>query len=214
MTIGEIIEEYRRETGLSAMDFAKKAGLSKAYIYILQNNRRANGEPPGMPGYDVIVKLAKAMGMTPNELTERMEGKTKNVGKAQTQSIPVLGRVAAGQPIHAEDNIIGLIDVPERFARSGDVFGLKIKGNSMYPEIKDGDIVVVRKQDFFEDKNICIVRINGEDATCKRVIVEKGGLWLIPINPEYERKFYTKEEVETLPVEIVGKVFEVRRSYA
>ena len=99
--------------------------------------------------------------ITEKDKTEHKEGKSA--------SIPLVGRVAAGMPIHAEDNIIGYVDIPKRVAEQNDMFALLIKGNSMYPEIKDGDIVVVRKQGFVENRDIAIVRINGEDATCKRI---------------------------------------------
>ena len=214
MDIGTIITKYCDEHGMSSTEFANRVGVSRAYIYMLKRGKRYKAEKDVIPSVDTIEKLAKAMMMSSGELMALITDKETATHKdGKSASIPLVGRVAAGMPIHAEDNIIGYVDIPKRVAEQNDMFALTIKGNSMYPEIKNGDIVVVRKQGFAENKDICIVRINGEDATCKRIEITDEGITLIPINPEYESKFYTKEEVETLPVEIVGKVFEVRRRF-
>ena len=214
MDIGTIITKYCDEHGMSSTEFANRVGVSRAYIYMLKRGKRYKAEKDVIPSVDTIEKLAKAMMMSSGELMALITEKDKTEHKeGKSASIPLVERVAAGMPIHAEDNIIGYVDIPKRVAEQNDMFALLIKGNSMYPEIKDGDIVVVRKQGFVENRDIAIVRINGEDATCKRIEKTDEGITLIPINPEYETHFYTKEEVETLPVEIVGKVFEVRRRF-
>jgi repressor LexA len=214
MDIGTIITKYCDEHGMSSTEFANRVGVSRAYIYMLKRGKRYKAEKDVIPSVDTIEKLAKAMMMSSGELMALITEKDKTEHKeGKSASIPLVGRVAAGMPIHAEDNIIGYVDIPKRVAEQNDMFALLIKGNSMYPEIKDGDIVVVRKQGFVENRDIAIVRINGEDATCKRIEITDEGITLIPINPEYESKHFTKEEVETLPVEIVGKVFEVRRRF-
>ena len=214
MDIGTIITKYCDEHGMSSTEFANRVGVSRAYIYMLKRGKRYKAEKDVIPSVDTIEKLAKAMMMSSGELMALITEKDKTEHKeGKSASIPLVGRVAAGMPIHAEDNIIGYVDIPKRVAEQNDMFALLIKGNSMYPEIMDGDIVVVRKQGFVENRDIAIVRINGEDATCKRIEKTDEGITLIPINPEYESKHFSKEEVETLPVEIVGKVFEVRRRF-
>lgn len=214
MDIGTIITKYCEEHGMSSTEFANRVGVSRAYIYMLKRGKRYKAEKDVIPSVDTIEKLAKAMMMSSGELMALITEKDKTTHKeGKSASIPLVGRVAAGMPIHAEDNIIGYVDIPKRVAEQNDMFALLIKGNSMYPEIKDGDIVVVRKQTVVENRDIAIVRINGEDATCKKIEITDKGIALIPINPEYESKFFTKEEVENLPVEIVGKVFEVRRRF-
>ena len=214
MDIGTIITKYCDEHGMSSTEFANRVGVSRAYIYMLKRGKRYKAEKDVIPSVDTIEKLAKAMMMSSGELMALITEKDKTEHKeGKSASIPLVGRVAAGMPIHAEDNIIGYVDIPKRVAEQNDMFALLIKGNSMYPEIKDGDIVVVRKQGFVENWDIAIVRINGEDATCKRIEKTDEGITLLPINPEYESKHFSKKEVETLPVEIVGKVFEVRRRF-
>jgi repressor LexA len=125
-------------------------------------------------------------------------------------SIPVLGRIPAGVPIEAIENIIDYEEIPEALARHGEYFGLQVKGNSMEPRVLEGDIVIVRKQSCVESGEIGIIMVNGEDATMKKVIMHENGLTLISFNPSYSPQFFTSSEVEKMPVEIVGKVIELR----
>lgn len=127
--------------------------------------------------------------------------------------IPVVGNVAAGIPIEAIENIIDYEEISEEMAHSGEFFGLKIKGNSMEPEIKDTDVVIVRKQDTADTGDIVIALVNGDAATCKRLVKYADGIRLMPINPSYEPMYYTNEEILQKPVHIVGKVVENRRKY-
>ena len=80
----------------------------------------------------------------------------------------------------------------------------------MYPKIEDGDIMIVHYQQDVEDGQVAIVRVNGDEATCKKIRKYKHGIELIPINANYDRIFYTSEEVKNLPVEIIGRVVEAR----
>ena len=83
----------------------------------------------------------------------------------------------------------------------------------MEPRIKEGDVVIVRQQPEVESGDVAIVLVNGDSATCKKVIINDNGITLIPFNPAYEPVFYTAEQVETLPVRIVGKVVELRGKF-
>ena len=98
-------------------------------------------------------------------------------------------------------------------ARNGEHFALKIKGDSMIPDIKNGDIVIVRVQPDVESGETAIVKVNGDDATCKRVVKHKTGISIVANNPNYEPIFFTNKEIEELPVTVVGKVVELRRSF-
>lgn len=125
--------------------------------------------------------------------------------------IPVLGRVAAGIPIDAIEEIIDWEDISADMAAGGtEYFGLQIKGDSMEPKISDGDIVVVRKQPDVESGEIAVVLVNGDDATVKRVKKSAAGITLISNNPAYDPMFYSNEDIEKLPVAILGRVVELR----
>lgn len=125
--------------------------------------------------------------------------------------IPVLGRVAAGIPIDAIEEIIDWEDISADMAAGGaEYFGLQIKGNSMEPKISDGDIVIVRKQPDVESGEIAVVLVNGDDATVKRIKKSAAGITLIANNPAYDPMFYSNEDIEKLPVAILGRVVELR----
>lgn len=125
--------------------------------------------------------------------------------------IPVLGRVAAGIPIDAIEEIIDYEDISAEMAAGGaEYFGLQIKGDSMEPKISNGDIVIVRKQPDVESGEIAVVLVNGDDATVKKVKKSSAGITLIANNPVYDPVFYSNEDIEKLPVAILGRVVELR----
>lgn len=127
--------------------------------------------------------------------------------------IPVLGYVAAGVPIDAIEEIIDWEEIPKEMAARGEYFGLRIKGDSMAPDIKNKDVVIVRKQPDAENDEIVIVTINGDEGVCKKLRKAPEGITLISRNPAYDPMFFTPQEVDDLPVTIVGKVIELRRSF-
>ena len=102
--------------------------------------------------------------------------------------IPVVRRVAAGQPVDATDEILGWLDIPEDLRGKGTFFGLQIRGDSMSPGIRDKDIVICRKQDDAESGEIVVVLIgDGNDGVCKRLKkYDDGSIVLISDNPLYE----------------------------
>lgn len=128
--------------------------------------------------------------------------------------VPVLGRVAAGIPIEAITDILDYEELsPELFNDGSEYFCLQIKGQSMEPRIYDGDVVVVRKQPDVESGQIAIVGINGDDATCKKVMKQANGILLQPLNPSYAPMYYTSEDIERLPITIYGRVIELRGKF-
>ena len=127
--------------------------------------------------------------------------------------VPVLGRVAAGIPIDAIEEIIDGEDISTAAAGDGEYFGLQIKGHSMEPKISDGDVVIVRRQPDVDSGDIAVVLVNGDDATVKKVKKSPQGVTLIPSNPAYEPMYYTNAEIESLPVQILGRVVELRAKF-
>lgn len=156
----------------------------------------------------VIAEMARVLECTPTYLMGWDEHKTTSSTK-----IPVLGRVAAGIPLEAIEEILDYEEIPDSIARHGDYFGLRIQGDSMTPGILDGDVVIVRKQSSADSGDIVIAAINGKDATCKRLRRYQDGIELIPSNPSYQAKSFSNQEIESLPVTIFGKVVELRRKF-
>lgn len=124
--------------------------------------------------------------------------------------VPVLGSVAAGIPIEAIEDVIDYEDLDADVFGDGEYFGLQVKGHSMEPKISDGDVVIVRRQEDVESGEIAVVLVNGDEATVKRIKKAPAGVTLIPSNPAYEPMFYTNDEIENLPVRVIGRVVELR----
>ncbi len=137
-------------------------------------------------------------------------GHTKNQTKTEAVRIPVYGRVAAGIPLDAIEDILDYEEMSAQDVRGGEYFALQIKGRSMEPRIYDGDVVIVRRQPDVENGEIAIVLINGDEATCKKIKKTPQGVMLISLNPDFEPMFYSNEEIMELPVVVLGKVEEVR----
>ena len=127
--------------------------------------------------------------------------------------VPIYGSVPAGVPLEAIENIEGYEEITPALASKGEYFALKIKGESMSPFILNNDIVIVRKQSEIESGDIAIVLVNGDEATCKTVKISDDGITLIGHNTMvYPPHFYSQKEIATLPVRIIGRVVEVKRS--
>lgn len=136
-----------------------------------------------------------------------------NPAKPGSVRIPVLGNVAAGIPIEAITDIVDYEEIDAALAKTGDFFGLRIKGASMEPRMREGDVVIVRKQDTAESGETVVVLVNGDSATVKKIKYGPDGIALLPTNPSFEPIFYSPAEVESLPVRVIGKVVELRAKY-
>lgn len=124
-----------------------------------------------------------------------------------THWIPVLGRVAAGIPAEMIEDVIDYEEIDDAV---GEAFALVIAGDSMEPKLSRGDVVIVRRQEDVESGEIAVVTVNGDDATCKRVIKRDDGILLVSLNPAYDPQFYSCEDIRTLPVTVLGRVVEAR----
>lgn len=217
MTIGEIIKEYRTEHGLTMQEFADKCGFSKGYISMLENNMNPRTKKPISPALDKIKIIADVMHVDFDKLIEGADDQLVTVNTSNlpdTITIDVYDCVAAGIPnIFAEENVVDHEDISAEMSATGDYFGLKVKGDSMQPRICDGDTVIVRKQSTADDGQIVIALINGDYGVCKKLTRNKAGIGLISLNPIYEPLYFTKKEIETEPVTILGVVKELRAKF-
>ncbi len=129
-----------------------------------------------------------------------------------SRRVPVLGRVPAGIPLEAITDVVEEIELPARLATDGyDYFGLFVTGDSMVPEYRDGDVVILRVQATAETGDDVVAYIGNTDATLKRLTVTENGIQLRPLNPDYAVRSFTNTEVQALPVTIAGIVVEQRR---
>ncbi len=127
--------------------------------------------------------------------------------------IPVYGKVAAGIPLEMVEDILDYEEIPAKWGDPSDFFCLQIKGKSMQPKMDEGDVVVVKKQADADSNDIVIFAVNGENASCKRLKKSEHGLAFIPLNTDFDPMIYSWEQVEELPVQILGRVVELRAKF-
>ena len=169
------------------------------------------------PNLDMIRKLTETFNIKDNIVFEDLKSKynTSFVNLDEdTINIKVLGRIPAGIPFEAIEDVIKYIDIPKEWTFGNkEYFGLLIDGNSMFPKYQNGDIVIFQKcEDHIKCNNKdCAVMVNGNDATFKKFIFNNNGVILQPYNMEYETKSFTPEEVQELPVKLVGFAVQIRR---
>ncbi len=216
MTIGEIIKHYRTANDLSMDNFGKLASLSKAYISILERGSNPRNNKPVIPSIDTLRAIAQAMNMDLNELINLLDDNQKI--KLSENEIPegfspppemvlkpLVGKIACGTPILAEQNIEDYINVPKDVKCD---FLLTCDGDSMIDAgIRSGDVVYLIKQpDIDYNGQIAAVRVDGE-ATLKKGFKYQDKVVLQPANANYEPLVYIKEEINDLVIEGIATGF-------
>lgn len=197
--IGNNIKKLRETYKLTQADLGKIAGVSDKAVWTWENGTAE-------PRMGAIQKIADYFGIPKATLIDGSETVT------HPNRIPVLGSVPAGIPIEAIEDIIDWEDIPIEWTSSGyEYFGLKVKGDSMYPKYLEDDTIIVRRQDDCESGQDCVVYVNGYDATLKKVVKKPDCIILQPLNPVYDPKIYDYNDEEN-PVIIAGVVVEIRRN--
>lgn len=197
-----ILRTLRKEHGWTQREVANKLG-----IHCTTYTKYETGASE--PSFEMLEKLTQIFDVSADYLLGRTQGGAKSSGSL----IPVLGDVAAGIPIEAITDIVDYEEIDASMAKAGDYFGLRIKGSSMEPRMREGDVVIVRKQDTADTGDTVVVLVNGDSATVKKIKYGEAGITLLPTNPAFEPIFYDRREVETLPVRVIGKVVELRAKY-
>ena len=201
----ERLRYYLTKYEMTQLELSKLLGVGTTSVYNWCNGIKT----PRMDKVDAMCDIFHC------KRSDLMEDKTtQSHSTAHTGvTINVLGRVAAGIPIDAIEEIIDTEEITEEMAKTGEFFGLKIKGNSMEPRIYENDVVIVRQQNDAESGDVVIATINGHEATCKRLRKYRDGIELISNNPSYEPMFFSNEEILSKPVRIIGKVVELRGKF-
>ena len=201
--LGDQMRRYRKQCGYSQKDLASQLFVTQQAV-----GKWERGE--ATPNPETVLKIAKILGIT----TDQLLGDTATPASTGGTWVPVLGDVAAGIPIEAVENIVDYEEIDSSMASTGEFFGLRIKGSSMEPRIRDGDVVIVRRQEDAETSDTAVILVNGDSATVKRIKKDPDGShWLLPNNPAYDPQHYSPAEIATLPVRIIGKVVELRGKF-
>ena len=215
MILGDLIKRYRSETGTSMEQFAKKSGISKAYVSILERKYNPVNGKPVVPSLETIKAVSNAIGMDFNDVIATLDSNQPVAIREdkppipagfeplpEMATIPLVGSIACGTPILAEQNIEARIGVPALWRAD---FALTCHGNSMAAMIQDGDIVCIRKQPEVENGEIAAVRI-GEEATLKRFYRQGDTVMLQAENPAFSPLVYTRDQLNEITIEglVVG----------
>lgn len=200
------LKNLRTSHNLTQEELSKGLNISRSTVGMYESGARE-------PDFETLEVIADFFNVDINYLLGRTSKTTLLSQTKKGITINVLGRVAAGIPIDAVEDIIDTEEITEELARTGEFFGLKIKGDSMSPIICDGDVVIIRQQDDAETGDTVIATINGDEATCKRLRKYKDGIELISNNPSYEPFDFSNKDILEKPVKIIGKVIELRRKF-
>ena len=220
MTTGERIRNKRESLGITQDELAYRMGYKSrtSITHIEQGGDDVTLKTVHRVAaalncdYHILLGWVKDDSETIQETASQIVKEAANLvaNRPGVSRIPVLGRVAAGSPITATEEIIDYEDISEERAKTGEYFGLRIKGDSMTPRINDGDTVIVHQQDCAEDGEIVIALINGDDAVCKKLKIYGDSIALVSLNPAYDPLIFSAEEQANKPVRIIGRVVELR----
>ena len=201
------VKELRKQKHITQEELGKVLDIQKAAISKYENGRAE-------PSTEVLKKMSSFFGVSIDYLLGNSIAKEANQKVGRGVRIPVLGRVVAGIPIEAVEEILDYEEITPELAATGEFFALQVRGDSMLPKLEEGDVVIVKKQEDVETGDIAIVLVNGDEATIKQIKKVDGGIMLYGFNPDvYEPHFYSNQQIQELPVRILGKVIESRRSW-
>ena len=181
--MGKRISELRRECGLNQEQLAEMSAISRITLA-----RYETGVIE--PGAFALARIADALGVSTDELLCRTQ-KLPAFIQIVRNAVPIVGDIACGEPITAEQNIDGYAELPDGVTAD---FALRCKGDSMTPTFNDGDLVLIRQTPEVEDGQIAAVGVDGE-ATLKHVYKRPEGLLLVADNPKYAPVLATENVV-------------------
>ncbi|MEG0872946.1 MAG: S24 family peptidase [Clostridia bacterium] len=193
----ENLNKWLRIKGKTQADLIKEFGYSQVSVSDWCTGKK-------YPRIEKIQEIADYLGIWKSDL---MDAKNNIENR-----IPVLGKIPAGIPIELIEDIEGYEDISEDMLKGGkEYFALKVKGDSMETKYRNDDTIIILKQSSCESGEDCIIMVNGDDGTFKRVFKTDSGITLQPLNSEYMALNYSNEDIENLPIKILGVVKQIRR---
>jgi len=207
-TVAEYIKEKREQLGLSAREVARKAGVTGEHIRYIESGQRKT------PSFDVIMKILKALGVDLQEFLQATGFLSVNIEPAplgRMRNIPVLSWIMAGRWQEIRDSLqpTDANDWIESDVKGKNVFALRVKGDSMEPEFREGDVVIVNPDIEALPGDYVIVQNDQEEATFKQLKKFGDTLVLHPLNSNFEDIELKKGS----KYRIVGKVVKKEKRY-
>jgi len=209
--VGKRVKALREEQKLTLKELASKAGISVGFLGDIESGRTK-------PSLVTLNNLAGALGTTSDYLLgrtndprpissiEKLPPQAIPVDKSSLVPVPIYGVIRAGEPMFVNEEILGYEYVLKDDVKNGDYFFLLVKGDSMVnARICEGDLILVRKQDWLENGDIGVIIVNSEETTIKRYYEQNGLVILKPENQAYRPQIYKPDEVI-----IVGKVVQIK----
>lgn len=197
------IRELRKERKMNQTEFAKALNVHQTAVSQWETEKT-------VPDIENMKVVADYFGVSLDYLLCRTDDPNEVLAPHVSPGavrVPVYGTIPAGVPMEAIEDIIDYEEIPQEWTRGGrEFFGLRIKGDSMYPRYEDGDVIIFKRQDTCENGQDCAVMVNGDDATFKRVKLSDRAVVLVSLNPNYEPMIYAPNDVR-----IIGVVYELRR---
>lgn len=221
MKLSEIVRQYRESHALSQRQFAAKCqGLTNGYISMIENGKNPNNNKPLMPSLAKLKLLAFGMDLSLDDLLALMDDTRVTVDRDELdalpdtvfpissikpQRIPLIGSIAAGQPILAEEEYETFVDAPNKAD-----YALRVEGDSMTPTFLDGDIIYIRSVSDIDDGKIGVVLLD-DSAAVKHIYHIDNGLMLTSDNPKYMPINATFENYDN--IRILGEVVSYTRMF-
>ena len=189
-TLGDRMRILRSGRGLTQQDVAAALNVSRSAVAMWERNERE-------PNLETLAALARLLDLPLSALVEREEAPLPaGLRPVRARRIPLLGTIAAGEPIFAEEEHETYVDV-DGSARAD--FALEVQGESMEPVYKDGDVVYIRSQDDVLDGQVAAVVVD-DSATLKRVYHLPVGVQLMPLNPAFAPMLFTPENSDSVRI--------------
>lgn len=197
---GNRIKLLREEKKIRQDELAKVLSISPSAVGMYERDERE-------PNDEITIKLAEYFGVSTDYLLGKSDNRNSDI---PVSKIPILGTVKAGYDWLAEENIVDYITLKENIPNVDEYYALRITGDSMLPLLAEGDLVIVHDQDDVESGQTAVILINGEEATVKKVVKTNEGIELHAMNPYYPVKKFTFEDMQKIPVKIIGRVKEAK----
>ncbi|MDK3918504.1 XRE family transcriptional regulator [Staphylococcus pseudintermedius] len=201
------LKYLRKKHDMEQIDLAKKLGRKSASSISEWEKGKYT------PKMKTLSELARLFNVSINDLMEKDLSNTKSqIDTLPVTAIPVVAKISAGLPIYTEENIIEYTYIPSQMTKGGkELFGLKVSGDSMDKEFREGDVVVVEKDSVVENGQIGVVNVNGYNATVKRIRYNEDKIILLPEsnNSDHLPQVYTNDD----EIKVVGKVVSSMKFY-
>ena len=200
INLGKNIKHLRKKQNIDQQELADYLNVPRSTLACWENNIRT-------PKLEQIVRIAQFFNVNLDIIYNDFNNVTSVDIDDDIIKIPVYGTIKAGIPIESQEDIIDYVEIPKSWIRGEKKFyGLKISGDSMFPKYNEDDIVIFEQND---DTSLCngkdcAIMINGTESTFKKLLVNEQGIVLQPYNTAYDIMIFSKEDVENLPIKVVG----------